>query len=159
MESLHSSSRTAFVAKEYVGCLKGVHLRYLTSQLLRWKRDKTKECALHRRERRRKRERRSRRQNGAVLTRERRGEGKKEVREESQKLGSLERPLYSALPPALDLLRLACLHESDSATLRLTSVAIHPSELFEIECACLESALKPEPPGEHSSEKVPEIHQ
>lgn len=44
---------------------------------------------------------------------------------------------------ALDLLRLACLHESDFATLRLTSVAIHPSEPFEIERACLQSALNP----------------
>lgn len=49
------------------------------------------------------------------------------VREELQKkLESLEWPV-------LDLLRLACLHESDFATFRLTSVAIHPSELFEIE--------------------------
>lgn len=44
---------------------------------------------------------------------------------------------------ALDLLRLACLHESDFATLRLTSVAIHPSEPFEIERACPRSALNP----------------
>jgi len=44
---------------------------------------------------------------------------------------------------ALDLLRLACLHESDFATLCLTSVAIHPSEPFEIELACLQSALNP----------------
>lgn len=45
------------------------------------------------------------------------------VHEESQKLEWW----------VLDLLRLACLHESDFAILRLTSVAIHPSELFEIE--------------------------
>lgn len=44
---------------------------------------------------------------------------------------------------ALDLLRLACLHESDFATLRLTSVAIHPPEPSEIEYACLQSALNP----------------
>lgn len=59
------------------------------------------------------------------LTSSGRGEGRG-TRKESQKLEPGEL--------ALDLLRLACLHESDFATLRLTSVAIHPFELFEIEC-------------------------
>lgn len=65
------------------------------------------------------------------------GEGKEGSPQESQKPGEL----------ALDLLKLACLHESDFATLRLTSVAIHSSELFEeIECTSLGSAFNIEHP-------------
>jgi len=50
---------------------------------------------------------------------------------------------------AFDLLEFACLHEADFATFRLTSVAIHLSQLLEVKYASHETLAPDEMPAKN----------